>query len=95
MLNRKIQCFFLTPLVMMHNRLSGQCACHEGIGGQQCDQCARGYKGQVPYCEPCGECFTNWDATIQDLIAKTNEVLDQVNNIQAGLKKNHMVNIIK
>lgn len=29
--------------------------------------CARGYTGQWPQCEACGECFQNWDEIIQNL----------------------------
>ena len=61
---------------------TGQCACIEGVGELQCDKCARGYHGDVPECEPCGECFDSWDNIIQELIGETTEVLAQVNTIQ-------------
>lgn len=37
------------------------------FSGPLCNQCARGYTGNWPYCEACGECFRNWDAIIHDL----------------------------
>ena len=61
---------------------SGQCQCIEGVGGLQCDECARGFKGVVPYCEPCGECFESWDSIITGLIEDTANVLEKVANIQ-------------
>lgn len=42
-----------------------------GIGGEKCDVCARGYLGTAPNCNPCGECFENWDRTEKDLTGKT------------------------
>ena len=49
------------------NSVTGQCPCIDGAGGRQCDQCLRGFTGTVPNCEPCGECFDNWDAIIDEL----------------------------
>ena len=48
-------------------RNTGKCECLPGIGGHKCDRCARGTTGQIPYCEPCGECFDNWDRIIEEL----------------------------
>lgn len=46
---------------------TGHCKCREGIGGLKCDECARGFTGQAPYCQTCGECFDNWDLILNDL----------------------------
>lgn len=43
----------------MFNRLN--------VSGPLCNMCARGYTGQWPQCETCGECFQNWDEIIQNL----------------------------
>ena len=51
-------------------RNTGKCECLPGIGGHKCDRCARGTTGQIPYCEPCGECFDNWDRIIEELKSK-------------------------
>jgi laminin beta 1 len=61
---------------------SGQCQCLEGVGGKKCGECARGFKGIPPHCEPCGECFDSWDKTISTLIAETTRVLAKVADIQ-------------
>lgn len=39
-----------------------------GIGGEKCEVCGRGYLGTAPNCDPCGECFENWDKTQKILI---------------------------
>ena len=45
---------------------TGACVCLPGMGGDKCDRCARGYVGtRVPDCQPCGECFDNWDRILQ------------------------------
>jgi len=49
------------------NRRTGQCECEPGITGLKCDQCDRGTTGDLPHCEPCGECFDNWDQIITEL----------------------------
>jgi len=49
------------------NRLTGKCECAPGVGGEKCDRCDRGTTGTLPYCVPCGECFTNWDTIINEL----------------------------
>jgi len=49
------------------DRRTGWCECEPGITGEKCDQCDRGTTGNLPYCEPCGECFDNWDQIITEL----------------------------
>ena len=45
---------------------TGACVCLPGMGGEKCDRCDRGYVGAVvPDCQPCGECFDNWDRILQ------------------------------
>lgn len=58
------------------------CVCHKGIGGEKCDQCDRGYYGNAPQCNPCGECFDNWDLTLTGLRNKTNLVIEEASRIQ-------------
>lgn len=48
------------------DRKTGACKCLPGIGGHQCNVCDRGYLGTAPVCIPCGECFDNWDRTLQE-----------------------------
>ncbi|XP_035224803.1 laminin subunit beta-1-like isoform X2 [Stegodyphus dumicola] len=64
----------------------GTCICAEGISGKHCDICARGYTGNSPFCEPCGECFDNWDAILQELKDQTQQLLDAASHIkQTGI----------
>ena len=43
------------------DRDMGNCVCR----GPGCDECARGFTGYFPDCQPCGECFQNWDKILQ------------------------------
>lgn len=68
------------------NKASGACVCSKGIAGEKCDACARGFTGQAPYCDSCGECFENWDQIIAGLRAHTQRLLDAAKQInQTGL----------
>lgn len=53
-----------------------------GIAGPKCDQCARGYIGRAPHCEACGECFDNWDFTIQALKDHTQRLIDTARRVK-------------
>ncbi|KAI1305823.1 Laminin subunit beta-1 [Halotydeus destructor] len=64
------------------DRTNGSCTCLPGIGGYRCDQCARGYLGQAPHCTACGECFNNWDYTIQRLKEETQRLIDNARKIK-------------
>ncbi|XP_071818191.1 laminin subunit beta-1-like isoform X1 [Apostichopus japonicus] len=60
----------------------GSCVCKEGVTGYRCDQCDRGYQGDVPVCESCGECFHNWDRIIAELKNETDALLGQSTGIK-------------
>lgn len=60
-------CNIYGSATMQCHRGNGSCVCTSGIGGDKCDQCDRGFLGQAPYCSPCGECFDNWDRTLDGL----------------------------
>lgn len=64
------------------NHETGQCQCRQGIGGEKCDECARGYRDQAPYCQPCGECFDNWDIILSDLEERTLALIDAAGEIK-------------
>ncbi|XP_071040425.1 laminin subunit beta-1 isoform X2 [Parasteatoda tepidariorum] len=67
-------------------RDDGSCVCSEGIAGRNCDMCARGYTGKSPFCDPCGECFDNWDSILQELKDQTKALLDEASRIkQTGI----------
>lgn len=63
-------------------REDGACHCLKGIGGHKCDECARGYLGQAPYCSPCGECFDNWDRIINEKKEETLELIERAKNMK-------------
>lgn len=84
-------CSLEGSLTTQCNKNSGSCVCREGIGGYSCDECARGYYGNSPYCLPCGECFENWDRTIQDLksivIKQHTILLNNLTNLKLQIKQ--------
>lgn len=63
-------------------RNNGSCVCIDGISGPRCDRCARGFTGRAPHCDPCGECFDNWDLTITTLKDHTLRLLDAARRIK-------------
>ncbi|CAG0923821.1 unnamed protein product, partial [Notodromas monacha] len=63
-------------------RDDGKCFCKAGIGGDKCDRCARGFVGNFPNCEPCIECFKNWDDIITDLREQTEDIVQAAADIK-------------
>ncbi|XP_022099297.1 laminin subunit beta-1-like [Acanthaster planci] len=61
----------------------GSCVCRPGVTGKYCDRCAHGTTGEVPNCEPCGECFDDWDEIINALRVQTEELLERARNIKS------------
>ncbi|CAH8537923.1 unnamed protein product [Dicrocoelium dendriticum] len=57
--------------------LTGQCQCLSGVAGRRCDRCDRGTKGILPNCEPCGECWTNWDKAIDQVTSELDRLKNQ------------------
>ncbi|XP_036388828.1 laminin subunit beta-2 isoform X2 [Megalops cyprinoides] len=64
------------------NRVTGHCVCQQGVSGVRCDQCARGFSGTFPDCQPCHQCFGDWDRVVQDLAARTKALAEQAHEIQ-------------
>lgn len=56
--------------------------CQQGVSGVRCDQCARGFSGTFPDCQPCHQCFGDWDRIVQDLAARTKSLTDRAREIQ-------------
>ena len=79
---RPCQCNPAGSATLQCDHATGHCVCLEGIGGEKCDRCARGFVGTAPYCEPCGECFDNWDRILNELKAETRKLVDQASNIR-------------
>uniref|UniRef100_A0A6Q2YJC7 Laminin, beta 2 (laminin S) n=1 Tax=Esox lucius TaxID=8010 RepID=A0A6Q2YJC7_ESOLU len=61
---------------------TGHCVCQQGVSGVRCDQCARGFSGQFPNCQPCHQCFGDWDRVVQDLAVRTKSLSDRALEIQ-------------
>lgn len=49
------------------DKLTGACPCKKGITGQLCDKCDRGTYGEIPSCNPCGECYDDWSNILKDM----------------------------
>uniref|UniRef100_A0A1I7WMT3 Laminin EGF-like domain-containing protein n=1 Tax=Heterorhabditis bacteriophora TaxID=37862 RepID=A0A1I7WMT3_HETBA len=64
------------------HRNNGTCTCLPGSGGDFCNECARGYTGTWPHCQPCGECFHQWDGIIQGLKNQVEILINSANNIE-------------
>lgn len=64
------------------HRNNGTCVCLEGIGGDKCDKCARGYLGNAPECHFCGECFKNWNDILEDLTEQSERMIAAAANIK-------------
>lgn len=64
------------------HRATGHCSCRQGVSGVRCDQCARGFSGAFPDCQPCHQCFGDWDRVVQDLAARTRGLALRAKHIQ-------------
>ncbi|KAG7166952.1 Laminin subunit beta-1-like, partial [Homarus americanus] len=78
--NPRIECLGSETLQCDHD--TGRCKCREGIGGNKCDECARGFTGRAPYCQPCGECFDNWDLILKELKERTESLIHAAGEIK-------------
>ncbi|XP_007438435.1 laminin subunit beta-2-like, partial [Python bivittatus] len=68
------------------HRATGHCSCHPGVSGVRCDQCSRGFAGEFPACQPCHQCFGDWDRIVQDLAAHIRGLMQRAQQLhQTGL----------
>ncbi|VDN04221.1 unnamed protein product [Thelazia callipaeda] len=79
---RKCECNIIGSATQQCDRSNGHCVCLPGSGGPLCNICARGYTGQWPQCEACGECFHNWDEIVQNIKSQVNNLIGATKNIE-------------
>lgn len=63
------------------DRLTGACECREGVAGQHCDECARGFTGVFPHCVQCHACFQLWDDAVCQIKRDLEHIQDTVDRI--------------
>ncbi|EJW75502.1 hypothetical protein WUBG_13590, partial [Wuchereria bancrofti] len=79
---RKCECDRIGSATQQCDRNNGSCVCLPGSGGPLCNMCARGYTGQWPQCQACGECFQNWDEIIQNLRSQVEVLIETAKNVE-------------
>ncbi|CAH0562710.1 unnamed protein product [Brassicogethes aeneus] len=79
---KRCQCDSIGSKTSQCDMDTGACVCLSGIGGYRCDKCARGFIGNSPHCQPCGECFDNWDRILQETKNNTLDIIERAGDIK-------------
>ncbi|VDN07204.1 unnamed protein product [Thelazia callipaeda] len=79
---RKCECDRIGSATQQCDRSNGSCVCLPGSGGTLCNMCARGYTGEWPHCEACGECFRNWDEIVKNLKNQVTGLIEAAKNVE-------------
>lgn len=79
---KECRCDIYGSETMQCDRKTGACICREGIGGYMCNKCARGFIGPGTNCQPCGECFDNWDFILTNMREDTDRQLARAGEIK-------------
>uniref|UniRef100_A0A8C6P953 Laminin subunit beta-2 n=1 Tax=Nothobranchius furzeri TaxID=105023 RepID=A0A8C6P953_NOTFU len=75
------------------HRVTGHCVCQQGVSGVRCDQCARGFAGVFPNCQPCHQCFGDWDRVVRLLYSSSrisSQKVRHLHKFMTGFQRAHI-----
>jgi len=61
--------------------VTGMCRCQPGAIGLRCNDCAFGFFGTFPDCQPCHECFQQWYTIINGIADRVSILRIQIQSL--------------